>query len=65
MDEASFRQQTVKLHEKGYLRYEGTHNLDQIRLKPDYQALIFLRAYYQGIEPQATAAGESVVKDPR
>jgi hypothetical protein len=58
MDEASFRQQTVKLHEKEYLRYEGTHNLDQIRLKPDFQVMSFLRAYYQGTEPQVTAAGE-------
>jgi hypothetical protein len=62
MDEASFRQQTVKLHEKGYLRYEGTHNLDQIRLKPDYQALNFLQAYYQGTEPQAMAAGSTGLK---
>ncbi|MFP3868505.1 MAG: DUF4007 family protein [Desulfobacteraceae bacterium] len=62
LDEASFRQQIIKLHEKDYLRYEGTHNLDQIRLKPDLQALIFLQAYYQGREPQANAASGDMKK---
>jgi len=59
MDESTFRQQALKLHEKGYLRYEGTHNLDQIRLKPDYQGITFLQAYYQNTEPQAMVASKN------
>ncbi|MDD3580054.1 MAG: DUF4007 family protein [Desulfobacca sp.] len=62
LDEAGFRQQILKLHAKDYLRYEGTHNLDQIRLKPDYQALSFLQAYYRGTEPQARTADAEMRK---
>jgi len=42
------------LHDHGYIRYERTHNLNQIRLREEYSALVFLRAYYQGEEPEAT-----------
>ena len=40
-----------KLHSLGWLRYESTHNLDQIRLKSGYSALEFLSAYYENREP--------------
>jgi hypothetical protein len=46
LDVASFRQQIEGLHNRGWLRYETTHNLDQIRLKPGYSALEFLTAYF-------------------
>lgn len=51
LDAESFRQQIEDLHERGWLRYETTHNLDQIRLKPDFCALEFLMAYYEDRAP--------------
>jgi hypothetical protein len=52
MDEATLRQLVEDLHQHGWVRYEGTHNLDQIRLKGDFRALDFLTAYYKGADPQ-------------
>jgi hypothetical protein len=52
LDGASFRQQVEALHERGWLRYETTHNLDQIRLKPGFSALEFLTAYFEDREPK-------------
>ena len=39
------------LHGKGYLHYEGTHDLNQLRLREDLNAELFLKAYYEGHEP--------------
>lgn len=39
------------LHEKCYLRYEGTHDLNQLRLREGYNAESFLTAYYEDREP--------------
>lgn len=52
LDAASFRQQMEGLHDRGWLRYETTHNLDQIRLKTELSAIHFLTAYYEGSEPR-------------
>lgn len=52
LDTASFRQQVEGLHERGWLRYETTHNLDQIRLKPGFSALEFLAAHFEDREPR-------------
>ena len=52
LDAASFRQQIEGLHGRGWLRYETTHNLDQIRLKPGYSAIEFLTAHYEDREPR-------------
>jgi len=52
LDAASFRQQIEGLHDRGWLRYETTHNLDQIRLKPSYSALEFLTAHFEDREPR-------------
>jgi len=52
LDAASFRQQIEGLHDRGWLRYETTHNLDQIRLKPGFSALEFLTAYFEDREPR-------------
>ena len=52
MDEATLRQLVEDLHQHGWVRYEGTHNLDQIRLKEDFRTLDFLTAYYKGADPQ-------------
>lgn len=50
LDAALFRQQIEGLHDRGWLRYETTHNLDQIRLKPGFSALEFLTAHYKNEE---------------
>jgi len=52
LDVTSFRQQIEGLHERGWLRYETTHNLDQIRLKPDFSALEFLTAHFNDRDPR-------------
>ena len=52
LDVASFRQQIEGLHDRGWLRYETTHNLDQIRLKPGFSALEFLTAHFEDREPR-------------
>ena len=51
LDAASFRQQIEGLHDLGWLRYETTHNLDQIRLKPGFSALAFLTAHFENRAP--------------
>ena len=51
LDAASLRQQIEGLHDRGWLRYETTHNLDQIRLKPGFSALEFLTAHFEDREP--------------
>jgi len=52
LDAASFRQQVESLHDRGWLRYETTHNLDQIRLKPGLSAFEFMAAHYEEREPK-------------
>jgi len=52
LEQADLRKALEGLHEKGWVRYESTHNLEQIRLKPDFSALDFLKAYYERREPQ-------------
>ena len=51
LDAAPFRQQIEGLHDRGWLRYETTHNLDQIRLKPGFTAFEFLTAHFEDREP--------------
>jgi hypothetical protein len=51
LDAALFRQQIEGLHDRGWLRYETTHNLDQIRLRPGFSAIEFLTAYFEDREP--------------
>lgn len=60
LDPASFRQQIELLHDRGWLRYETTHNLDQIRLKPGFSPMEFLTAHFQDRKPRPispTASG--------
>ncbi len=52
LDATSFRQQIEGLHDRGWLRYETTHNLDQIRLKPGFSALEFLTSHFEDREPR-------------
>ncbi len=46
LDATTFRQQLEGLHERGWLRYETTHNLNQIRLRPGFSARALLAAYF-------------------
>jgi len=52
LDAGSFRQQIEGLHDRGWLRYETTHNLDQIRLKPGFSAIDLLSAHFEDREPR-------------
>ncbi|MBN1546049.1 MAG: DUF4007 family protein [Syntrophaceae bacterium] len=52
MDEPTLRQKVELLHERGWVRYESTHNLNQVRLKEGFEALDFLKAYYKTGEPK-------------
>jgi hypothetical protein len=47
IDAATFRDLVEGLHGRGFLRYETTHNLDQIRLKPFFSAFEFLSAHFE------------------
>jgi hypothetical protein len=48
LDTATFRSLVEDLHERGLVRYETTHNLDQIRLKPSVSAFELLSAHFEG-----------------
>lgn len=58
MDDPTIRKVIEQLHEKGWVHYEGTHNLDQLRLKEGYTALEFLKAYYEDREPCLEPRGQ-------
>lgn len=51
LESAFLREACEQMHREGWLRYESTHNLDQVRLREDLQPLDFLRAYYEDNEP--------------
>lgn len=53
IDQNALRSLVEALHDRGWLRYETTHNLDQLRLKPGYDATEFIRAFYEHREPVA------------
>lgn len=56
LDAETLRQKVEVLHEQEWLRYETTHNLNQIRLKPGLSALEFLAAHYENRQPMAKNA---------
>ena len=58
LDSSTLQDLVETLHEKGWLRYETTHSLNQIRLIQDYSIIEFLSAYYQDREPRKNS-GES------
>jgi len=60
LDAPSFRQQIEGLHERGWIRYETTHSLDQIRLKPGFSVLGFLTAHFE--DREARPGFESSIK---
>lgn len=56
LDAETLRQKIETLHEQEWIRYETTHHLDQIRLKPWLSALEFLAAHYENRQPMAKNA---------
>jgi hypothetical protein len=48
LDLVTFRSFIEGLHERSFVRYETTHNLDQIRLKPSLSAYELLSAHFEG-----------------
>jgi len=52
LDASSLRQMVEVLHQKGWIRYEVRHGLDQIRLIDGFQPLEFLAAAYENREPE-------------
>ena len=52
LDASSMRQMIEILHQKGWIRYEVRHGLDQIRLLEGYSPLVFLTAAYEGRDPE-------------
>lgn len=64
MDEPTLRAHLEKLHEKGWLRYETAHNLNQVRLHNEFSALSFLKAHFGGKEP-VPETSEKRVKEER
>ena len=55
MDDETVRQNLEDLHVRGWLRYESTHNLNQVRLKKGFTAVAFLAAHFEQREPAANA----------
>ena len=55
LDVTTFREQIEVLHDRGWLRYETTHNLDQVRLKSSFSPIEFLGAYFEDREPRQGA----------
>lgn len=51
LDASSMRQMIEVLHQKGWIRYEVRHGLDQIRLVDGFDPLEFLAAGYENREP--------------
>jgi hypothetical protein len=51
IDHMALRSLVEGLHNMGWLRYETTHNLDQVRLKPGFDSIEFIRAFYEHREP--------------
>lgn len=52
MDVGTMRKSIERLHEKDWIHFEGTHDLDQVRLLEGFDSICFLKAYYEGVEPQ-------------
>jgi hypothetical protein len=65
MDEPTLRAHLEKLHEKGWLRYETTHNLNQMRLHDGFSALSFLKAHFGDKEPVPETSKKRVKEERR
>ncbi len=64
MDIVAMRKSIEALHQKGWIRYEGTHDLDQVRLLAGLDSIRFLQAYYEGVEPQDVTDSKVKKQEP-
>jgi hypothetical protein len=55
LDASSMRLMVETLHQRGWIRYEVRHGLDQVRLIDGFEPLEFLAAGYENREPEPTA----------
>lgn len=51
LEKQTLSEMAESLHRNNWVRYESTHNLDQIRLQPGFSSIDFLAAYYDEVEP--------------
>lgn len=61
LDASSMRQMVELLHQKGWIRYEVRHGLDQVRLVDGFEPLEFLVAGYENREPEPKAQTDDSV----
>ena len=59
MEKQMIREMAESLHRNGWVRYESTHNLDQIRLQSTFSPVDFLVAYYEDAEPTPGDIGQT------
>lgn len=51
LERQTLRGMAEEMHRSGWLRYESTHNLDQLRLQAGFTSVDFLSAYYEDVDP--------------
>ena len=51
MERETLREMVEALHRNGWVRYEFTHNLDQIRVQTGLSPVDFITAYYEDADP--------------
>lgn len=64
LDVSSMKQMIEVLHQKGWIRYEVRHGLDQVRLIDGFEPLEFLAAGYESREPEAKTTPEPPGDEP-
>ncbi|MCB1093205.1 MAG: DUF4007 family protein [Verrucomicrobiae bacterium] len=64
LDASSMRQLVEVLHQKGWIRYEVRHGLDQVRLIDGFEPLEFLAAGYENREPEPKATPDKPGEEP-
>lgn len=64
LDASSMKQMVEALHQKGWIRYEVRHGLDQIRLIDGFEPLEFLAAGYESREPEPKTTPENPGDEP-
>lgn len=52
IDADTFRHLLEDIHDRGWIRYETTHNLDQVRLRQGYTPLEFIAAHFEDRKPE-------------
>ncbi len=60
LDASSLRQMVELLHQRGWVRFEVRHGLDQVRLVDGFEPLEFLTAAYEQRSPETSPSPDSV-----